>query len=551
MMSFTRAALAGVLVLSVAAGCGRKEPPPTAGRPSPPAAPEPLVAAEAKRRPVTRTEPDAPPPARPVRKPVYSKAAKVAKPAPPAPPRATGKPRGWRGDGSGAYPDADPVTEWSATKNVIWSTDMPAWSDATPVIVGERIFVTAEPFRLICVRKSDGAVLWQRENPLEKLSHAEYVAAVAEKAQKRHGLYERVKALKQEKKSVDGRLKASPGDEALKKKAKELAGEIGRLDKERQKYPKAKAIKPNGDVGHSCCTPVSDGSTVFMLYNTGLGVAYDMKGDLRWARLLRPVSMGYGQSMSPALGGGVIGIHIDEEFYGVDLATGRTLWTGAEVQHQGSPVAVKVGGMHVFVTTHGNIRRASDGKILRKIGFPALMKFNTPIVTGSTVWFIGEDKFLVKVTLSAKGVDDVEMKRSLKSIPRGVYYASALVHEGVAYLWDKKTTLKVIDLSKGKGNVLFDRNLKLGGTSYPSPTAAGKYVFVAGDGGTMGVYEPTWRQDLPELPKVFELKEVGRNMIEHEPGKADKFRATPVFEGKRMYLRCFKKLYCIGEPEAK
>ena len=68
---------------------------------------------------------------------------------------------GWRTDWTGKYPDADPPTSWSAAENVIWKTPMPAWGNATPVLVGDRIFVCAEPTTLVCVDAKTGAILWQ------------------------------------------------------------------------------------------------------------------------------------------------------------------------------------------------------------------------------------------------------------------------------------------------------------------------------------------------------------------------------------------------------
>jgi len=64
---------------------------------------------------------------------------------------------GWRVDGVGSSPDADPVTDWSDGKDVVWATPMPAPSNAIPILVGERIFVTADPAKLICVDKTDAA----------------------------------------------------------------------------------------------------------------------------------------------------------------------------------------------------------------------------------------------------------------------------------------------------------------------------------------------------------------------------------------------------------
>lgn len=71
---------------------------------------------------------------------------------------------GWRTDGTGEYPDAKPVTTFSAAENVVWKTPLPATSNSTPVITGNRIFVCSEPTTLICVAKDSGAILWQKTN---------------------------------------------------------------------------------------------------------------------------------------------------------------------------------------------------------------------------------------------------------------------------------------------------------------------------------------------------------------------------------------------------
>ncbi len=68
---------------------------------------------------------------------------------------------GWRGDGLGRYPYATPPIEWSNEKNVAWAADLPSWSNGTPVVVGDRIFVCSEPFDLICLSKKDGEILWR------------------------------------------------------------------------------------------------------------------------------------------------------------------------------------------------------------------------------------------------------------------------------------------------------------------------------------------------------------------------------------------------------
>ena len=57
---------------------------------------------------------------------------------------------GWRGDGSGCYPDANPAVSWSASKNVRWSATV-GMSYSSPILGEQQVLVTAEPNLLICL----------------------------------------------------------------------------------------------------------------------------------------------------------------------------------------------------------------------------------------------------------------------------------------------------------------------------------------------------------------------------------------------------------------
>src|SRR4051812_34549688 len=70
------------------------------------------------------------------------------------------RPFGWRGDGSGRFPGATPVTEWSPTKNVRWST-LVGRSYSSPIVTGEFVFVTSEPDLLLCILRKGGTVQWK------------------------------------------------------------------------------------------------------------------------------------------------------------------------------------------------------------------------------------------------------------------------------------------------------------------------------------------------------------------------------------------------------
>jgi hypothetical protein len=79
------------------------------------------------------------------------------------------------------------------------------------------------------------------------------------------------------------------------------------------------------------------------------------------------------------------------------------------------------------------------------------------------------------------------------------------------------------------GAVAATRKLDLGGTVYPSVTVGGKYLYVSDDTGKTLVLE-----------LGTEYKEVAANKLEG-------FRASPLFAGKRAYIRTFKNVFCLGE----
>ena len=73
------------------------------------------------------------------------------------------RPIGWRGDGTGAWPGANCVTNWNAQtgENIVWKVETPGAGQCQPIVVGDRVFVTADPNLLLCYSAHDGKLLWQ------------------------------------------------------------------------------------------------------------------------------------------------------------------------------------------------------------------------------------------------------------------------------------------------------------------------------------------------------------------------------------------------------
>jgi outer membrane protein assembly factor BamB len=77
---------------------------------------------------------------------------------------------GWRGDGSGVSREQNLPQYWSADAGVVWKTTLPGEGNSSPVVWGDRIFLTASmnggTNRLVlCLDRNDGHVVWQRDLP--------------------------------------------------------------------------------------------------------------------------------------------------------------------------------------------------------------------------------------------------------------------------------------------------------------------------------------------------------------------------------------------------
>ena len=73
----------------------------------------------------------------------------------------------WRGPSfNGSTTESGLPVSWSTTENVAWVAPLPGFSGATPVVWGERVFLTSpdadKNLLLICLNRQDGKVVWQQ-----------------------------------------------------------------------------------------------------------------------------------------------------------------------------------------------------------------------------------------------------------------------------------------------------------------------------------------------------------------------------------------------------
>jgi outer membrane protein assembly factor BamB len=77
----------------------------------------------------------------------------------------------WRGpSGQGVVPDGPYPDRWSETENVLWKVPVPGKGNSSPIIWGERIFLTSaegggKRRSILCFNRKDGTKLWETFAP--------------------------------------------------------------------------------------------------------------------------------------------------------------------------------------------------------------------------------------------------------------------------------------------------------------------------------------------------------------------------------------------------
>jgi outer membrane protein assembly factor BamB len=459
-----------------------------------------------------------------------------------------------------------PVPADCTESNIAWHTALPGFDSdgfgqvggvGMPVTVGDKIFVLCEPHDLVCLRKSDGKVLWVRTNSyFDAIPEAERaanpaIAALAPTAEKLSALMDTLKEGAFDKAKCDLRNK--------------LQGELysGLQKAEPKKYK-----LPGGqDVGYAGNSPVSDGKHVYIWLLSGVSACYDLDGKREWIRLENKPGIEHGFSSTPFLIGGKL-ITYMRELMARDAKTGEIAWRfqvskfleGESVQghFHGSFTKATLGGQEYLVVPNGTLVRTSDGKVVfsdvRVTGFQHIP---SAVMNGRTMVWLNTQSMLHLVTFPDKA-DETLVPESVRTLhidtnafPRFYndwHMASPLIHDGLAYLMDSVGVLTVVDLAESK--ILYQRQLDL--DCYVthaegacrgmgcSPTLAGKYIYFVGSSNTVLVIEPG---------RTY--KQVAKNRIERRylewgwSARQERTVACPVFDGKRMFLRAESGLYAI------
>jgi hypothetical protein len=432
------------------------------------------------------------------------------------------------------------------SKHILWMTELPHRSNATPIIAGGRVFVMAEPDELLCIDKETGKILWTAANNY-------YEALTPEERRANPAFAARVDPLVAELGKEKDFIKRT----RLRRQVQKALTDI---DAARFAWKGNGHFQEHfGIVGFTTPTPVSDGKHVWVWCGNAVAACYDLDGHRKWITRVPAKELSY--PSSPALAGGTFAVFL-HRLVGLDAQTGRIRWEQEEItSNAGSLLAAEIGGVPVFVTHRGHVVRAADGHVLHLEPDPqADHSWTAGVVLGSTVRVpeYGVHHLHTLDFAGARG-DTWEPKREtvrtkdVGRLPNGhtadrSTAGSPLVTDGRAYMVDIYGTFYAFDL-KAK-EMLYYRDTGLRGLFHycalpvaASPTLVGRHILVQNNQGTAAVLRPG-----------REYQEVRKNQIATQidrywpvPAQETIGYSPPVADGKRLYLRGERYLYCIGE----
>jgi outer membrane protein assembly factor BamB len=424
----------------------------------------------------------------------------------------------WRGpEGNGTSDSVNLPGDWSTNKNIVWKAELPSWSGATPIVWGDRVFVTspskvvpgASPAQgerqgggrfggggsygvsdpggdillLICLSKKDGKILWQHE-----------------------------------------------------------------LDKGNRLYRKQNATSPS---------PVTDGKSVWVVTGNASVTALDMDGKKIWSRNLRDdygnFALNWGYASSPILVDGKLIIEVLQGFgaggsylVAFDGATGKEIWkkerktdairespdaytTPALLVYEGKKQIVVNGGDYVTANDAG-----SGEEIWRASGLNPRRNQNYRIIASVTVkdgMIFAPTRVKPLLALRAGGTGDVtESHLAWKWDAEGAPDVPSPVSDGV-YLYMVSDNGSVTCLEAKSGKRLWGPERTSIGTVSASPLLADGKIYITNEKAVTTV-----------VAAGPEFKNLATNQLD------DSYTLSSMaVSGRQLFVRTSNYLYCIGE----
>jgi outer membrane protein assembly factor BamB len=408
----------------------------------------------------------------------------------------------WRGPFFNGMARGDAPTVWSDTKNIKWKTEIPGRGFSTPVMWGDRIFLTtaipsgkpaAEPapaegrragggagplvehkFEVLCLDRKTGKILWQR------------TAKVATPHEGYHRTY--------------------------------------------------------GSFASN--SPITDGRYVYAFFGSRGLYVYDFNGKLIWEKdfgVQMKMRLAFGEGAAPLLSKDQLFLVFDHEagsfMVAIDKRNGKELWRSQrdEPSSWSTPLAIEHNGrIEIIVPATNKVRSydARNGKVLWESAGLGSNVIPVPVHhNGMVVVMSGHrDPKLMAIKLGKDG--DISGSDAIAwSHTRGVAYTtSPVLYDNKLYVVTDNGLVSAFNATTGEPFYTQTR-LPKGYNLKASPVGANGKLYLATEDGDVVVLK---------MGEKFEVLSV--NTLEDQV-----FIATPVIADGEIYLRGQNTLFCISE----
>lgn len=301
-------------------------------------------------------------------------------------------------------------------------------------------------------------------------------------------------------------------------------------------------------------TPATDGRIVVAWFGSQGVHAYDVKGRFLWKVDLGRVDMGaydiptfeWGPASSPIIWNNLVILQCDTQtdsfILALDAATGKTVWKTdrEELPSWGTPTVALTASGPELVTNASNFIRGYDprtGEELWRLGRSSKITAPTPIFADGLFVVAsgrGPERPIFVVRASARGDLTLPEGKTASEVivwsrtGRGSYMPTPLSYKGILYVLSNNGLFDAYNLKTG--DEIYRQRLPLIGSGFSaSPVAADGKMYLSNEDGEILV-----------IRAGDKFSHIATNSM------GELLMATPAFSDGAMYVRSANSLFAIG-----
>jgi outer membrane protein assembly factor BamB len=413
--------------------------------------------------------------------------------------------RGANASGVSQSPSAP--LRWNGEKgeNILWKTPIPGLGLSSPIIHGDRIYVTS-------AISSDSS------------------------AKVKHGLY--------------GSTEPHADTSKHQWKLFAIDRKTGKIVWEQTAAEGAPKTKRHPKATQANCTPATDGNYIVAYFGSEGLYTYTAAGKLAWKKDLGVVNAGWffepdyewGAASSPIIYKDSVIVQVDRHkdsfIAAYRLSDGTELWRTPrpEIPTWGTPTIVESKSGVELVTNGTKAIRGYDpktGKELWSVGPNSEITVTTPIFANDLI-FVSNSYPPIQKTYAIKPGSAGDLSKETAAIawtkPRGVYMPTPLAYQNQLYIIQNNGILNTYVATNG--DTVYQQRVGQGGAYSASPIAAAGRVYLTTEDGEVHVVK---------AGATFEI------LATNPMGEV--LMATPAITDGVLYIRGMQHLFAVGEKK--